>query len=792
MRLILIVAAVMSSFVVISLVFFQATRKTYPGFRRWTAGVGFLTVGYLALALRGFIPDFLSILVGNVAFPLGMVLHLDGLRRFLGLSSVSKLWYAVPVMDLAATAVLYYLHDSAFWRSVVTAIAVAAPHWAMAALIFRQPVKTESIFYTVIGSLLALAGLVILARPMVAFFMPQWHLLTDSPFLLGSLVLLIVLQLGEMLSLMMLNSERVESELVQSEAELRLNVEWLGRALDEQKRAEASLKESQETYRNFFDTSRDCVFMTTLDGRLVDFNGIALEVLGYAQSQREEMLGKKVSELYANPKEREEHARIVAEMGFCKEYPVDIRKQDGTILHALITTVARRDPHGNTIGFQGTVRDITELKKADVALRESEEKFRSLFESSLDGILLTAPDGQVFDANQAACRIFDCSEQELREAGRDGVVDETDPRLTSALEERSRTGIYRGVLNFKRMNGTTFPAEISSAIFRTASGDFRANIIVRDITERKKFEEELLRSKSELEAIYEYSPVMMCVLDRERKVLYANRALVDFVKRNESELREGRACGVFGCINTLDDPRGCGYGPHCEFCPLRLAIEDTYKTGIGHRGIEYHSTLIGKDLGREVVLLGSTALIEAGDRSSVLLCLEDVTDRKRAAQEREKTLSLLRATLDSTADAILAVDTEGRLVAHNKLFMSICGIPEQVLASRQDDEALKFALDKLKYPDEFLKRVRDIYEKPEAESYDVLELGDGRILERYSLPQRIGEEIVGRVWSFRDVTDRKRREEMLQQSEDKVPNHIRKISGWTYPVRLQRSRNGMQ
>src|SRR4030042_5280439 len=118
MRLIIIVATVISGFVVISLVFFQATRKTYPGFGRWTIGVGFLTVGYLALALRGFIPDSLSILIGNAAFPLGLVLQLDGLHRFLGSTHMSKLWYSLPALDLVVTVGLYYVYDSAFWRNV--------------------------------------------------------------------------------------------------------------------------------------------------------------------------------------------------------------------------------------------------------------------------------------------------------------------------------------------------------------------------------------------------------------------------------------------------------------------------------------------------------------------------------------------------------------------------------------------------------------------------------------------------------------------------------------------------
>ncbi len=246
MRLIFIVASVISGFMAISLVFFQATRKTYSGFGRWIAGVGFLTVGYLAVALRGFIPDVSSIFLSNGAFSLGMVFLLDGLRRFLGLTPMSRIWYALPGMDLVAIAVLYDLYDLAYWRTTVTAIAISAPHWAMAALIFRHPVRHDSIFYSVIGCLLGFAGLVVLARPLVAFFLPQWHLFMDSPFQMGSLIALVVLQLGESLSLMMLNSERVESELTESKADLSVTVDRLQQALAEQKKAEEALRYSEQ------------------------------------------------------------------------------------------------------------------------------------------------------------------------------------------------------------------------------------------------------------------------------------------------------------------------------------------------------------------------------------------------------------------------------------------------------------------------------------------------------------------------------------------------------------------
>jgi PAS domain S-box-containing protein len=368
------VAAVITGFVAICLLFFQATRRTYPGFGYWTVGVGFFALGYLLYALRGQVPLWISVFGGTVAFPLGMVFHLDGIRRFLGLKPASGPWYAVPFAVLAGLAVFYFKWDSSVWRVVVVSAPVAAIHWAMAALLFRSAVSPRSTFYRVIGSLLAVGGLLVIARAIWLVSAPNSDLLWKAPLEFAFFTSFIVLHLGENLSLIMLNAERVESELVGAQKDLSRTVTSLREALSQQKQAEESLRDSEERYRTFFDTSRDAVFMTTLDGRFIDFNEAAIEMLGYAKSQRQEVLARGVGEFYAHSDERKSHAAIVAQQGFYKEYPVDLRRQDGTIFHTLITSVARKDSEGNVIGFQGTVRDVTDRKKAEEALRESEQR----------------------------------------------------------------------------------------------------------------------------------------------------------------------------------------------------------------------------------------------------------------------------------------------------------------------------------------------------------------------------------------------------------------------------------
>jgi len=134
--------------------------------------------------------------------------------------------------------------------------------------------------------------------------------------------------------------------------------------------------------------------------------------------------------------------------------------------------------------------------------------------------------------------------------------------------------------------------------------------------------------------------------------------------------------------------------------------------------------------------------------------------RKPAEDPLENSLSLLKATVESTADGILVVDKNGRIETFNQKFLEMWRIPAPLAKSGDDSLLVDFVLGQLKEPRKFLDKVNQLYSHPSAESFDVLEFKDGRTIERYSLPQKIKNRVVGRVWNFRDVTDRKRTEKV--------------------------------
>lgn len=127
-------------------------------------------------------------------------------------------------------------------------------------------------------------------------------------------------------------------------------------------------------------------------------------------------------------------------------------------------------------------------------------------------------------------------------------------------------------------------------------------------------------------------------------------------------------------------------------------------------------------------------------------------------------MSLLSATLESTADGILVVGIDGKIAGINEQFTTMWGIPDELMATGDDAAVIDYVLGLLSNPAGFVDKVNELYAHPTAESHDVLDFLDGRTFERYSRPQRVGNAVVGRVWSFRDVTPRRRAQEQARQA----------------------------
>ena len=253
--------------------------------------------------------------------------------------------------------------------------------------------------------------------------------------------------------------------------------------------------------------------------------------------------------------------------------------------------------------------------------------------------------------------------------------------------------------------------------------------------------EALRASEQRFRALFEHSSEVITLLAADGTVLYASQPASPVLGYGPTE-NVGR--NVFELIHP-DDRSGA----------LELFAELMEEPG---HVVRSELRAQHKDgTWRRLEVVGVNRLSEPAI-GAVVVNYRDITDRERTERDLRETLSLLNATFESTADGLLVVDLAGHIVSFNRKFAELWRIPDSILETKDAPRTIAFVLEQLADPQGFITKVRDLYARPDASSFDVLVFKDGRIFERLSQPQRIGGKSVGRVWSFRDVTEAKRAE----------------------------------
>lgn len=163
----------------------------------------------------------------------------------------------------------------------------------------------------------------------------------------------------------------------------------------------------------------------------------------------------------------------------------------------------------------------------------------------------------------------------------------------------------------------------------------------------------------------------------------------------------------------------------------------------------------------------SVSRADLGDRSSLILIVRDISPIREQELRQQRMLSLLEATLEATADAIVAVDWQRRILTYNQRLVELLDVPADILTERDSYRLAGYLQGMVEEPEAFLARVEELYRQPETVSFDILRFRDGRIMERSSRLQLLNGQSIGRVWSYRDITDRSRSEEELRRSEER-------------------------
>lgn len=262
------------------------------------------------------------------------------------------------------------------------------------------------------------------------------------------------------------------------------------------RRAEQALRESEAKYRQIFESVQDIVFRTDLEGTIIEISP-SVDRYGYT---REELIGTPVLEVYDNPGDRQAHITTLLEHGEVVDYELRLKAGDGRVVHASTCSHICRDADGAPIGFEGTIRDITGRKRAEDALRESEERVRRLSEATLEGVVIH--DGAlILDANQQAAAMFG---YELPEIIGGDPLSFVAPESRDVVRQHIATGYDEPYeVSGLRRNGTVFPMEVRGKALSYQGREVRVGV-VQDLTQRRQAEEALRESEERYRFLAEH------------------------------------------------------------------------------------------------------------------------------------------------------------------------------------------------------------------------------------------------------------------------------------------------
>ena len=569
-------------------------------------------------------------------------------------------------------------------------------------------------------------------------------------------------------------------------------------------RPKEALHESEEQYRDVVERARDGIAIIQ-DAIITYVNPRLAEVWG---GTVDEIIGKPFTD-FVYPDELplllDRYQRRMAGEDVTPTYETAFKRKDGNKTYTEL--------NAGTIVYHGApanlviVRDITQRKRAEEALRESERHFHSLFDNATIGMYRTTPDGRILLSNHAAVHMlgFDSFEEMAkRNLEKDGS-DAEYPR--SQFRERMQNeGSVIGLESAwtKKDGSIIFVRESATAVQDTQGNILYYDGTFEDISARKLAEGELRLRVEELAALqatvleitapHDLHTLLQTITERAAQLVGARSGGLYLCDPGHREVRlavsyhtphdytgtilrygEGAAGSVAqtGKPLIIDDYRIWhdratvfeGEQPFSAVLSAPMIWQDQV-IGVIHVLNDVESRRFKQTDLALLTLFANHAAIAVENIRLYEEAQNEITERERVEEQLRESESSLQGILQSTADGILGVSSENKVLLANERFVEMWRIPQAVLATKDDSVLLQHVLDQLSDPQDFLQKIEQLY-KSNEESLDTLYLKDGRTYERRSRPLIQEAELRGRVWSFHDMTERKRSEEQLAASESR-------------------------
>jgi PAS domain S-box-containing protein len=310
------------------------------------------------------------------------------------------------------------------------------------------------------------------------------------------------------------------------------------RDISKRKKAEQTLKASEERYRTIFDNSAVAIMLTDDKERIISWNQYAERLLGMG---KDELYLKKVESLYPPEEWQKIRSERIREKGMQHHLETRMYRKNNDLLDIDISLSVFKDDNGSFVGAIGVIKDITDQKKTEKKLMESEQKYRGLFECTTDGIIVLDARGEILDVNNRSLDLFDSKREDI--IGKNflnlglltgGSLSVIVKQFEELLSDRIATSHETDIVD---KNGNVFNIELSSFfLFEKDNEIDNFVVIIRDISDRKEAEIKLSRQHGMLQTLLDNIPDSIYFKDVENKFIMVNKAKAAHSNVNPEEM----------------------------------------------------------------------------------------------------------------------------------------------------------------------------------------------------------------------------------------------------------------